>query len=161
MNLNSNEILQGKLWIGESIHPKEVNMLARSYITTVFNLQTDKDMADYGISLKALLAAYQEAGIELRRFPIPDFDLHSLAANLPPCVAELEEALHPTWSRVYMHCSAGINRAPTVAAAYLIRHRSMSAQQAYDFVISMRDCSPYLDILEKYSHSIFNSRAHP
>jgi len=154
MNLDSTEIIQGRLWIGGYIHPEEVKLLARSFITTVLNLQTDEDIASYGIPFKRLLTAYQEAGIELRRFPIPDFDLRSLATSLPQCVAELEEALQSIWSRVYLHCSAGINRSPTVAAAYLMNCRNMSARQAFDRVASLRDCHPYLEILEEYNHSL-------
>jgi protein-tyrosine phosphatase len=154
MNVDSNEIIQGKLWIGRYVHPEDVKLLARRFITTVLNLQSDKDIADYGIPLKKLLTVYQDFGIELKRFPIPDFDLRSIAACLPDCVAELEQALQPRWSRVYLHCSAGINRAPTVAAAYLMRCRGMSAQQAHDLVTSLRDCSPYLEILEAYGRSL-------
>jgi hypothetical protein len=155
MNLDSNEIIQSRLWVGGSVQPKDVVLLARSFITTVISLQTDKDISGCGIQLGKLLDAYKEVGIELKRLPVPDFDTSMLADSLPRCVDELEGTLRPAWSRVYLHCSAGVNRAPTVAAAYLIRCRKMAAREAYDFIVSRRYCRPYLEILEGYHKSLF------
>jgi hypothetical protein len=44
----------------------------------------------------------------------------------------------------------GMNRAPTAAAAYMIHSLDMSAQRAYDHLVSRRYCRPYLDVLEDY-----------
>jgi len=71
--------------------------------------------------MKKLLAAYKLAAIELRRIPIPDFDRHVLGMHLPQAVEELEDALAPSSGKVYVHCTAGINRGPTLAAAILSR----------------------------------------
>ncbi len=154
MDLDGSEIIPSKLWVGAFVQPQDAVLLEKTLITTVLSLQTDEDMASCGIQFEKLLDAYQAAGIELRRLPVPDFDRVSLAARLPSCVAELEKALQPRQTRVYLHCTAGINRSPTVAAAYLIRSQDMSAREAYEFIISRRDCNPYLEILEKYRDSL-------
>jgi len=154
MNVDSNEIIPARLWVGGYLQPEDVKLLAKNLISTVVSLQTDEDLASRGIQIKKLLKAFQESGIELRRVPIADFDKNGLVANLPLCVSELQVALQPEWARVYLHCTAGINRSPTVAAAYLIRSRDMSAKDAYDYVTGRRHCSPYVDVLEQYAESL-------
>jgi len=114
------------------------------------SLQSDRDLEHYGINLKALLHSYELAGIRLHRIPIRDFDKSELVTNLAMGVRELAEALRPEQEKVYVHCTAGINRAPTLVAAYLMRVQKLSARDACDFVSMKRHCSPYLDVLEIY-----------
>jgi protein-tyrosine phosphatase len=150
MILDCNEIITDRLWVGSYIRPEDVRFLRQMEITSILSLQSDRDLAIYNINLKKLLKAYALAQIELRRIPTPDFDKQALAANLPQAVEELENALAPRWGRAYVHCTAGINRGPTLAAAYLIKVTGMSAQEAYDYLVARRDCSPYLEILQEY-----------
>ena len=154
MNLDSNEIIPSRLWLGGFIRPKDVELLKRALITTVLSLQTDEDMIHCGIEPGKLAKSYEEADIELRRLPVRDFDKDGLADRLPSCVSELEDVLQAGWTRVYLHCTAGINRSPTVAAAYLIRTQGISAREACDFIVSKRHCSPYLEVLENYRESL-------
>jgi protein-tyrosine phosphatase len=150
MVFDCNEIISGKLWVGSYVRPENIDALRNLEITSILNLQSDWDLANYSISLEKLLAACHLAEIELRRTPIPDFDRQAVAIALPYAVEELENALAPSSGRVYVHCTAGINRAPTLAAAYLIKAGGLTAQEAYDYVIARRNCSPYLDTLQEY-----------
>jgi len=150
MMLDCSEIISGKLWVGCYLHPEDVEVLKRLRITSILNLQSDWDLANYNVSMKKLLAAYKLAAIELRRIPIPDFDRHVLGMHLPQAVEELEDALAPSSGKVYVHCTAGINRGPTLAAAYLVKVGNLTAQEAYSHVIARRNCNPYLDILQEY-----------
>ena len=159
MILDCNEIIQNKLWVGCYVQPEEVRLLHQWGITTVLSLQSDQDLKNYSISQKRLLKAYALADIELRRIPTQDFDKSALGANLLRGIEELERALAQHWSRVYLHCTAGINRGPTLAAAYLIKNHGLSSKGAYDYVVTRRDCSPYLDILEAYEASFKSDRA--
>jgi protein-tyrosine phosphatase len=154
MILDCNEILPDRLWVGRYVDPGDVKHLRALGITTLMSLQCDEDLAYYGISMKRMLRACKEAEIELRRIPTRDFDTVALAQNLPQCVAALEAALTPLWARVYLHCSAGINRSPTTAAAYLIRSRGLSAREAHDYLTARRNCSPYLTVLEQYEAAL-------
>jgi protein-tyrosine phosphatase len=159
MILDCDEIIQGRLWVGSLVRPEEVKFLKQMDITAILSLQSDRDLENYGIPQEKLLKAYALAEIEVRRIPTQDFDEQALAANLPQAVEELEAALAPPWARVYVHCTAGINRSPTLAAAYLIKIRGLSAQEAYDYVIARRHCGPYLATLEEYEASL--KSAHP
>ena len=158
MTLDCNEILLDRLWVGRFVRSKDVEQLTQMGVTAVISLQSDDDLVMYNVHLNKLLEACSEAGIKLRRIAVPDFDEEAMAADLEQSVAELEAALTPNWAKVYLHCTAGINRAPTVAAAYLIRAMGFSAQQAYDFVVDRRHCNPYLAVLENYEASLKSAR---
>jgi protein-tyrosine phosphatase len=159
MFLDCSEILPDRLWIGAFIRPEDMALLQKMGVTTVVNLQSDKDLETYNINLKKLLKAYTKAGIELHHIATPDFDQKALLENLEECIAELQAALTPRWTKVYLHCTAGINRGPTVAAAFLIQSQGYSAQEAYEFVTSRRHCRPYLAVLEQYEASLAERRA--
>ena len=154
MILDRNEIIPDRLWVGGFVRPENVRLLVQMGITHVVNLQSDEDFSNYGISLKKLVKAYEKANIELHRVATQDFDKEALEKNLAQSVAELELALKPSWAKVYLHCTAGINRAPTVAAAYLMKSRGMSAEEAHAFISARRSCSPYLALLQTYSGTL-------
>jgi protein-tyrosine phosphatase len=52
--------------------------------------------------------------------------------------------------RVYLHCNAGLNRAPTLAIAYLRAHGGMSLNEALAHVKRRRSCGPFMTVLEDY-----------
>ncbi len=159
MILDCNQVIPDRLWVGGFIRPEDLKLLKQMGITTTINLQSDLDLANCNLSMNKLLDAYALSEIELRRFPIPDFDPKALAANLTQAVGEVEEALAPRWAKVYVHCTAGINRGPTLIAAYLIKVRRLSAREAYDYVTTRRNCSPYLGVLKEYEASLGSEQA--
>ena len=148
--LDFDEIVSGRLWVGGRVGEKDMPQLKQMGITTVVSLQTDEDLLHYGISPAGLARAYREAGIELRRVPTPDFDREALRRNLPEAVAQVTEAFADPGTRLYLHCSVGINRSPTTAAGFLIRSRGISAREACIWMTAKRDCSPTPDVLEEY-----------
>ena len=154
MILDCNEIIPNRLWVGSYVRPENARYLKQLEITSILSLQSDWDLAFYNINLKKLMHAFDQVDIELRRIPTPDFDKQALSANLPQAVEELEGVLAPRWARAYVHCSAGINRGPTLAAAYLIKTKGMPAQEAYDYLVARRDCNPYLEVLQTYAESL-------
>jgi protein-tyrosine phosphatase len=158
MFIDCSEIISGRLWVGCHIQPEDARILRQMGITSIINLQSDRDLANYNLSLKKLIQAYQLAEIDMRRIPIPDFDRQAIGTLLPQAVQELENALAPLPAKVYVHCTAGINRGPTLAAAYLIKVDGLTAQEAYSYVIARRDCSPYLDTLREYEASLNRKR---
>jgi protein-tyrosine phosphatase len=154
MLIDYNQIIPDRLWVGSVIRPGDAKQLRRMGITTVVSLQTDKDLKQYGITPEKLVKALDEANIEYRRVPVQDFDKEDLARQLPKCVSEIESALAPGWAKVYLHCTLGILRSPTAAAAYLIKTNSLPAQKAYELLMEKRDCNPDIDILGKYEATL-------
>lgn len=58
-------------------------------------------------------------------FQARDFDPDSLRSGLPKAVSSLEWAISEGKGRVYVHCTAGLGRAPANAIAYMFWFCSM------------------------------------
>jgi protein-tyrosine phosphatase len=149
-----NEIMPGRLWVGSLLCPQDAKQLRRMGITMVISLQSDQDLKSRGINLKKLVQSLEEFDVDMVRLPIQDFSEEAVAGQLSDTVAKLEAALAPGWSKIYLHCTAGINRSPTVAAAYLMKSLGWTALQAYDYIVEKRECQPYLAVLEKYGEKL-------
>jgi len=80
---------------------------------------------------------------------VPDGDDRHLAARLGEIVGLLGR-LVDGGGRVYLHCNAGLNRAPTAAIAYLHVREGLSLEAARDAVKQARPCVPYMRALEAY-----------
>lgn len=150
MALDFDVIIPGRLWVGGYVREEDVRELRRMGITAVLNLQTDEDLLHYGISPEVLALAYRELGVELHRVQIPDFDRVGLWNQLVEAAIKIEEILADPDARLYLHCTAGVNRSPTAAAAYLIKLRGISARDACSYLLSRRACNPTIDLLEDF-----------
>ena len=117
-------------------------------ITAVFNLQTDDDMRCVDLAWGPLEAHYIACGIELCRVPVRDFDPVDLQEKLPKCVRSLDRLLSAGHA-VYLHCTAGTGRSPTVAIAYLHWCRGWDLDRAVAYVKERRPCSPNLDAIRQ------------
>lgn len=62
-------------------------------------------------------------------FQARDFDPDSLRNGLPKAVSSLEWAITEGNGRVYVHCTAGLGRAPAVAIAYMFWFCNMDVRQ--------------------------------
>lgn len=139
-------VLDG-LAIGEYPTPEDAAWFRGTpAITAVVCLQDDADLDRKGLSLAALERAYAAQGIGFHRIPIPDGDAAALRERLDQTVALVAELL-ARGERVYVHCNAGLNRAPTIAVAYLHVHHGHSLDAACQFVKSRRACVPYMRML--------------
>jgi hypothetical protein len=150
--------------------PEDVDRLAEEAgVTTVFCLQEDCDLDYFNIDIKAIAERCDQRGdIRHVRFPIRDFDPFELRRLLPRAVARLAQAhrprpaspalrgkgdsspqphpatLPPTGS-VYIHCTAGMGRAPATALAYLTWLRGWDLDEAYSHLRANRACSPKIE----------------
>lgn len=115
-------------------------------ITAVLNLQTDEDMNWDDVDWETLEGHYRKMEIHVTRFPIKDFDARDLSEKLPECVRELEKLL-AAGHAVYVHCTAGVNRSATVAAAYIHWCRGWELKKAVADVKQRRACSPEVEAI--------------
>jgi atypical dual specificity phosphatase len=116
-------------------------------VGAVLNLQNDFDLAAKRLTLAALEAGGAAAALAFARHPVPDGDAPGLARALPDLVALLDRLI-AAYGCVYLHCNAGMNRAPTVAIAYLHDRRALPLAEAIGFVKARRVCLPYVGALE-------------
>ncbi len=126
--------------------PKDIDILRREGVTAVLNVQTDEDMANWGVHWKRMESYYREVGVEVRRVPVRDFDKDDLRRQLPKCVEALDELLQQG-RVVYAHCNMGINRSPSIVIAYLHWILGWDLERAADHVMKCRSCDPYLDAI--------------
>lgn len=140
-----------ELLIGEYPTPQDAEWLHTAHgVTAVLSLQDEADLASKGLVLAEVESAYQTCGIHFRHVPIADCDMQALRRGLDGLVTVLGRLIDVEGARVYLHCNAGLNRAPTVAIAYLHVHRGLSLPAARDLVRSRRHCAPYMTVLEAH-----------
>jgi protein-tyrosine phosphatase len=113
-------------------------------VTAVLSLQTDDDMRWLNVGWETLLARHEACGIEVRRVAVRDFDPVELRSKLPRCVRTLDGLL-ASGQVVYLHCTAGVNRSPTVAMAYLHRCRGWKLDEASTHLVERLWCSPDIE----------------
>jgi protein-tyrosine phosphatase len=136
-----------KLFIGS--YPEstdDIERLRREGVTAVLNLQTDDDMNHFTLNWNSLARYYKTRGIDVRRVPVRDFDAADLQEKLPACVSTLSDLLASRHT-VYLHCSAGAGRAPSVTIAYLFCCEGWGLDKAIAHVTKCRPCSPNLEAI--------------
>src|SRR5438270_14068405 len=87
-------------------------------ITGILSLQSEEDTRDRGPDWEK--SAAETEGLTFRNVSVTDYDSLDLKWKLPSCAKALR-ALRCAGHRVYLHCTAGTSRSPTVAVAYLHR----------------------------------------
>jgi hypothetical protein len=128
--------------------PADVLGLKRRGVTAVLSLQTDADCAAWGLSWPLLVSWYRTAGLEVRRVPIEDWSAQAVLDHLDEAVAELG-ALLDAGHTVYLHCTAGVNRSPSVALGYLRRIRGEPLKKALRHLRRRRpQVDPYPEVLD-------------
>ena len=137
-----------RLYIGS--HPQttaDIDVLRwQLTVTAVMNLQTDEDMAAVGLRWDPLEAYYPTVGIQLFRFPMKE-EQTVLREKLAESVRVLERLLAQDHT-VYLHCTAGIGRCPTVAIGYLHSYRDLAMDAAVAHVKQARKCAPHIEALQ-------------
>ena len=142
--------ISDSLLIGEFPRPDDIAWLKTQFaVTAVHNLQDDEDLALHGLRERELTETCRESGIKIVRTPIPDGSADAMAERLGDALAALGNLID-AGERVYLHCNAGLNRAPTLAIAYLRAHGEMSLDEACAHVKARRACGPFMTILEDY-----------
>ena len=128
--------LRAQLHFGPSVHAADVPRLRRAGITAVLSLQ--QSGIDLPRAAMERMRAACEPRIVFRNVGIHDYDPDAVITALPAALDVLH-ALIGAGRVVYLHCSEGINRAPSVALAYLVRHESLAVDQA---LAELRSCDP-------------------
>ncbi len=149
LSISYNQILDD-LWVGSYPQsPEDVLHLKSLGIDAILNLQSADDLDQRAVSWDMFWKFYVRQGFTVERVEITDFDPDDLLARLQHAVDALEQ-LHADGRAVYLHCTAGLNRSPTTAIAYLVQSRDMTLEDATKFVADRRECVPYPEVLESW-----------
>ena len=92
--------------------------------------------------------AAEAAHFAFRQVRVIDFDVLDLKRQLPLCVMVLDE-LVAAGHGVYVHCTAGVTRSPTVRAAYLHWKLNWPLEKALNHLHAVRNCSPLGDVIRR------------
>ncbi len=135
------------LFIGS--HPRTIDDIERlrreAGITAVLNIHTDDDMRSVNLDFPPLKAHYKTCTVILRRTPMVEEQVQ-LRAKLYDGIQALSELLDEGHT-VYLHCTAGIGRAPTVAIGYLHTCLGWDLDGAVAHVKLLRQCAPHVEAL--------------
>lgn len=129
------------LYVGPQHRANGKRALTQAGIAYILNMRSEFDDDAHGLTLDAPPdGSPADARASYCHLPTPDDEAPSMA-HLAQGIAFIESAIDGG-GKVYIHCSAGVGRAPTMAAAYLIR-RGYGADDALDLIRSAR---PFITI---------------
>lgn len=112
-------------------------------VTALLSVQTDLCRGAFCIDYDAHCRHGQQAGLVLVNAPMHDFDPPDQRRRLPGAVRALHRLLAGGHS-VYVHCTAGINRAPLTVLAYLTLVEGMTSKDAIALILRGRpQAEPY------------------
>jgi protein-tyrosine phosphatase len=123
-------------------------------VTAVLSLQTDECRATFGIDYKAHQRHGERQSLVMANAPMRDFDPLDQRMRLPDAVRILHDLL-ATDHRVYVHCTAGINRAPLTVLAYLTFVGRMNTDEAMELIHCGRpNAEPYWEAYQGCWHDL-------
>ena len=123
--------------------PAVCRLVVDEDVRTVLQLQEDTDMAYFSLDLAPIKARCEERGdINHVRHRIRDFDPFSLRMELPGAVALLAQQAAAAGGTSYVHCTAGLGRAPAVALAWMWWYKGYGLEEAYELLTGKRPCKP-------------------
>ncbi|ERN05405.1 phosphoglucan phosphatase LSF2, chloroplastic [Amborella trichopoda] len=155
LGMNYTCISEGLVVGSQPQKPEDIDHLKQEEnVAYILNLQQDKDVEYWGIDLISIVKRCKELGIRHMRRPAGDFDPNSLRRELPKAVSSLEWAVSEGPGRVYVHCTAGLGRAPAVAIAYLFWFCDMDLNTAYELLTSKRPCGPNKDAIRGATYDL-------
>mgnify|MGYP000977396179 FL=1 len=149
MNRNFTPVaIETGLWLGRApAAPEDFAMLRDLGVQDVLTLQTEEEASGSGILPSLAFGIAMAHGMALHRVGIPDLSPTALKA-LAGRAAGLLLDLRRRQRRVFVHCAVGLNRSPTVVAAYLALSRGMDPDDACRYVKDRHRCAPDRDAVE-------------
>lgn len=153
MNYN---FIRPDLIVGSCLQsPEDVDKLRSIGVKTIFCLQQNPDLEYFGVDINAI-QEYAETfdDIQHLRAEIRDFDAFDLRIRLPAVVSKLYKAINRNGGVAYVHCTAGLGRAPAVALAYMFWVQGYKLTEAHSLLQSKRSCFPKLDAIKSATADI-------
>jgi len=106
-------------------------------VSAILSLQHDACLAYWRIDFAELLTATSTLGLVMARQPIRDFDLEDMRRQLPLAIASLAR-LQASGHRTYVHCTAGLGRAPLTILGYLTLIEGLDPEAAIRLILAAR-----------------------
>ncbi|GMP68502.1 hypothetical protein CsSME_00028107 [Camellia sinensis var. sinensis] len=153
MNYN---FIRPDLIVGSCLQaPYDVDKLRSIGVKTIFCLQQDSDLEYFGVDITGI-REYADTydDIQHLRAEIRDFDAFDLRMRLPAVVSKLHKAISRNGGVTYIHCTAGLGRAPAVALAHMFWFDGYKLTDGHSLLLSKRLCCPKLDAIKSATADI-------
>jgi len=122
------------LYLGSAHHASQKELIDRLGITAVLNVSKTCP--------SAFLSDYQYMQIN-----IDDNARENISSHFDDAIAFIER-IHAQGGKVLVHCRAGVSRSATICIAYLMREKSFSLDEAYEYTKKRRSAiSPNFNFL--------------
>jgi len=105
--------------------------------SAVLSLQHDDCLKYWSIDFQGLMVAARRSGITLARQPIRDFDVQDMRRQLPSAIARLAH-LQSAGHRTYVHCTAGLGRAPLTVLGFLTLVEGLDPEYVIQLILAGR-----------------------
>ena len=112
-------------------------IVAANRITALLSLQHDDCLAYWDIDYPGMVATARRMNVIMARCPIRDFDIADMRKRLPEAVSMLA-GLIGSERRTYVHCTAGMGRAPLTVLGYLIWVAGYNREEAIRLILQER-----------------------
>jgi len=106
-------------------------------VSAVLSLQHDECLAEHRIDYPHHVRHGRKLGLTMERCPLRGFDPDDQRRTLPAAVRALRDLLRQG-HRVYVHCTAGINRSSLVVLAYLTLIEGAGVEDAMMLLLHAR-----------------------
>lgn len=127
----------------------DIAHLKRLNVTALISLQSNAELIARDIDLTEMRDWYSDNSIVMHHYPINDFDEIDLGEKIGQPINALNQLLKNK-QKVYVHCNAGICRAPAVVLGYLCHHEGMSFGEALRQIqIARPIASPFRSAVKK------------
>ena len=110
---------------------------AQAGVSAALSLQHDDCLAYWGVDYQAMCRAASDIGLKMARCPIRDFDVKDMRRQLPAAISMLARLITSGY-RIYVHCTAGLGRAPLTVLGYLILMENFSPDNAIRLILKGR-----------------------
>ncbi|CAI9302978.1 unnamed protein product [Lactuca saligna] len=144
------------LIVGSCLQTREdVDKLRSIGVKTIYCLQQDSDLEYFSVDIGAIREyASTFNDIQHLRAEIRDFDAFDMRLRLPYVVSKLHKAINRNGGITYIHCTAGLGRAPATALAYMFWVQGYKLNDAVTFLLSKRSCFPKVDAIKSATADI-------
>jgi len=137
-SLNWGEITS-RIFVGACpLRPDDLKSIAeRAGASALLSLQHDTCHAYGRIDYQEMQRVGARLGLAMDRCPIRDFDIEDMRRQLPKAIAQLAN-LQRDGHRTYVHCTAGLGRAPLTVLGYLTLVQGQDSEHAIQLILKGR-----------------------
>ena len=138
--------ISAQILLGSS--PKDIRdvreLFEKHAVDSVLSLQTDADLRIRKINIELLKQHYQQRKMNFFRFPIDDVDPEDMVEKILQPIEYLGQQIQ-LGKTVYVHCNAGICRAPSTVLGYLTLFEGMDLTEGLHYIRQRRAfANPYV-----------------